>query len=207
LAAASGLAKREERDAPHVICIPESPVEEDWFVARVEEAYGRYGFAVAVVSENVQGPDGVLGGQSDPLFVDDFGHPYYDGPATYLAALVSRRLGVRARYEKPGTVQRSFIATTSTSDLREAGMAGRAAVRAALDGHRDVMVTLVRGDRPRYTCGTGLAPLQQVAGMVRTLPPEYLDTDGGFVTPEFVRYVKPLVGRLPRFARLDGPAG
>ena len=202
LAAASGLARREERDAPHLICTPEAPVEEDWFVARIEDAYARYGFAVAVVSENARGPDGVLGGQSEPWFVDDFGHPYYDGPARYLAALVGRRLGVRARYEKPGTVQRSFMPTTSTSDTREAEMAGRAAVRATLEGHRDVMVTLVRGDGPRYTCGTGLAPLEQVAGKVRTLPQQYLDTESGFVTPEFIRYLRPLVGRLPSFARL-----
>ena len=202
LAAASGLARREERDAPHLICIPEAPVGEDWFVARIEDAYARYGFAVAVVSENARGPEGVLGGQSEPWFVDDFGHPYYDGPARYLAGIVSRRLGVRARYEKPGTLLRSFILTTSTSDRREAELAGRAAVRAALDGHRDVIVTLVRGDGPRYTCATGLAPLQQVAGKVRTLPRQYMDTDGGFVTPEFIRYLRPLVGPLPRFARL-----
>ena len=56
LAAASGLARREERDAPHLICVPEAPVGEDWFVARIEDAYARYGFAVAVVSENARGP-------------------------------------------------------------------------------------------------------------------------------------------------------
>ena len=202
LAAASGLARREERDAPHLICVPEAPVGEDWFLARIEDAYTRYGFAVAVVSENVRGPEGVLGGQSEPWFVDDFGHPYYDGPARYLAGLVSRRLGGRARYEKPGTIQRSFISTTSTSDLQEAELVGRAAVRAALDGHRDVMVTLVRENGPRYTCGTGLAPLDQVGGKVRTLPQQYMDTDRGSVTPEFIRYLRPLVGQLPRFARL-----
>jgi 6-phosphofructokinase 1 len=202
LAASSGLARRDERDAPHLICVPETPVREDWFVARIEDAYARYGFAVAVVSENARGPDGVLGGQSEPWFVDDFGHPYYDGPARYLAGLVSRRLGVRARYEKPGTIQRSFIPTTSTSDIREAEMAGRAAVRASLDGHRDVMVTLERGDGPRYTCSTGLASLEQVGGKVRKLPQQYMDADAGFVTPEFIRYLRPLVGRLPRFARL-----
>ena len=77
-----------------------------------------------------------------------------------------------------------------------------AGVRAALGGQTDVMVTLVRGDGPRYDCGTGLAPLADVAGKVRTLPEEYLDVTSGSVTPEFIRYLRPLVGPLPRFARL-----
>ena len=106
LAASSALAKRDERDAPHIICIPEVPIDEDHFVDVIENAYRRFGFAVAVIAENTRGTDGVLGGDSEPWYVDDFGHPYYDGPARYLAGLVGRRLKVRARYEKPGTIQR-----------------------------------------------------------------------------------------------------
>ena len=147
LAAGSALARRDERDAPHLICVPEVPVTEDEFLARVEDAYAKYGFCVAVMSENARGQDGLpLGGQDDPWFIDDFGHPYYDGPARYLAGRVSRALGVRARYEKPGTIQRSFLLAASETDLREAEMAGRAAVTVARDGRRGVMVTLERDD-------------------------------------------------------------
>ena len=87
---------------PHLICVPETLVDEDNFVADIQDAYTRYGYAVAVVSENARSADGIIGAKSDPWFVDDFGHEYYDGPARYLAALVSRSLGVRARHEKPG---------------------------------------------------------------------------------------------------------
>ena len=97
LAASAALARQDERDAPHVICVPEVSIDEERFLDLVEHAYRRFGFAVAVVSENVRGPDGVLGGQQEPWFVDDFGHPYYDGPGRYLAALATRRLGERAR--------------------------------------------------------------------------------------------------------------
>ena len=76
LAASAALAKRDERDAPHVICVPEESVDEDRFLGHVEEAYRRFGFAVAVVSENARGTEGVLGGQRDPWRVDEFGHPY-----------------------------------------------------------------------------------------------------------------------------------
>ena len=202
LAAASALARREERDPPHLVYVPETPVDEDQFVADVQDAYTKYGYAVAVVSENARAADGIIGAESDPWFVDDFGHEYYDGPARYLAALVSRSLGVRARYEKPGTIQRSLVWAASESDVREAEMVGRAAVTAALGGMRDVIVTLEREEGPVYKCRTGFAPLDQVGGKVRRMPEEYLSPSDNFVTDAFIQYLKPLAGDIPRFARL-----
>ena len=203
LAASSALAKREERDAPHVIGVPETPIDETQFLDRIEDAYRKFGFAVAVVAENVRGTEGVWGGDEEPWFVDDFGHPYYDGPARYLAALVSQRLKVRARHEKPGTVQRSFAACISRTDAGEAEMVGRAAVRYALDGHSDEMVTIERVAGDRYSTVTGLAPLESVAGQVKTLPDAFWSSEHGHVTDAYRDYLRPLVGtRLPRFGRL-----
>ncbi len=80
---------------------------------------------------------------------------------------------------------------------------GRAAVRYALDGHTDRMVTLAREPGDRYRCNTGLAPLDKVAGQVKLMPSEYLDSANRFVTDEFIRYAMPLIGApLPRFGRL-----
>jgi 6-phosphofructokinase 1 len=203
LAAAAALAKQRESDAPHLICVPEVPVTEERFLEHIEDAYRRYGFAVAVIAENTRGASGVLGGQSEPWFVDDFGHQYYDGPARYLAGLVSQRLKVRARYEKPGTIQRSFITAISQTDAGEAEQAGRASVRHALDGHSDEIVTLIRQPGRHYLCTTGLAPLAQVAGQVQAMPEEYLDPANNFVTPAFIEYALPLIGsRLPRLGRV-----
>ena len=200
----AALAKREERDAPHLIAVPEVAIDVDRFLGGIEDAYRRYGVAVAVVAENARGHDGPLGSQRTPSRVDDFGHAYYEGPARYLAALAEKRLGVRVRAEKPGTIQRSMASCLSSTDAAEAEMAGRAAVRYALEGATDRMVTLVRGDGDAYSCTTGLAPLSEVAGRVRTMPPSYLDPGNHTVTDEFLRYARPLIGPpLPRFERLS----
>ena len=202
LAASAALGRREVRDPPHVICVPEIPVDEEHFLTAMETAYATHGFAVAVVAENARGTEGVLGGQEEPWYVDDFGHAYFDGPGRHLAGLLSRRLKVRAKYEKPGTIQRTFASTLSSTDSAEAEMAGRAAVRSALDGQGDVMVTLQREAGDRYSCATGLAPLDKVAGQVRPMPDDYLNSDFS-VTESFIEYARPLIGGpLPRFGRL-----
>ena len=202
LAASAALAKVDERDAPHVICVPEDAVDEDTFTAAMESAYASYDFATAVVAENTRGLDGPLGGSKEPWYVDDFGHQYFDGPGQHLAGLVGRRLGVRARYEKPGTIQRSMAGVVSRTDAEEAEEAGRAAVRAALNGQSDVMVTLERLPGSTYACTTGLAPLSEVAGKVKQMPKDYLG-DGFSVTDAFIDYAKPLIGPpLPKFGRL-----
>ena len=213
LAASAAAAKREERDAPHFIALPEIPMDETRFLDRIEAAYGRYGFAVAVIAENTRGPDGVIGGESEPWYVDDFGHPYYDGPSRYLAGLVSKRLKVRARYEKPGTIQRSMMACVSETDAAEAEEVGREAVRRAAAGDSDLIITLVRKEGERetgegatgrtYSCVTGSAPLAEVGGKVKTMPAEYLDTANDFVTDSFLEYLRPLLGGpLPAYGRV-----
>ena len=209
LAAASALAKRDERDAPHFIGVPELPLDETRFLDRMEGAYRRYGFAVAVIAENVRTDDGApIGAQGEPLYTDDFGHPYYEPPAQHLAALVSKRLGVRTRYEKPGTIQRSMMACVSATDAREAEAVGRAAIRYAQAGTRDVMVTLEREAGEEYACATGAAPLADVGGKVKRMPSDFLDPANAFVTPAFLDYARPLLGDpLPHYGRLTTNGG
>ena len=203
LAASSALGKTGEDDAPHFIGLPEVPVDEDLYLKHMEEAYRRRGFAVAVAAENSSGAGGVLGGQREPFYVDDFGHQYYEGAGRYLAQLVGRHLKVRARYEKPGTIQRSLSTCVSRADAREAAMVGRMAVVRALEGCSGSMITLERAPGDRYECVTGLAPLDGVAGKVRPMPEEYLDPQKGTVTGEFLEYARPLLGGpLPRYATL-----
>ena len=99
-------------------------------------------------------------------------------------------------------MQRSFIGALSETDAQEAEIVGRAAVLAALDGLQDVMVTLERTDGPEYRCGTGIAPLGDVAGKVRRMSPDFLSPDGWLVSQHFLDYASPLVGPLPRYHRL-----
>ena len=203
LAAAAALGRREERDAPHVLVVPELPFDESHFLSQIESAYRKYGFAVAVIQENIQDATArPLGNQTEPLYIDDFGHEYFEGAGRYLTAITAKHLGVRVRYDRPGTIQRSMAALVSSVDVQEAEMVGRAAIRYALDGEREKMVSIVRQGNSPYASTTGLTPLKQVAGAVKAMPSEFLDYDG-MVTDAFITYAKPLIGDpLPQFSRL-----
>jgi 6-phosphofructokinase 1 len=213
VAAAAALGRPSPGAAPHLVYLPERPVTAESVLADVEAVYRAHGHAVAVVSENQTEPsaDGprVLGATGEPEWVDPFGHPYYPSPAAYLCRRLRAELGVRARYDKPGTLQRTSAALVSRVDEREAYAVGRAAVRAAVQGAGGHMVTLVRAPGERYCCTTGLAPLAAVANRSRPMPPEFIGPDAAdAVTPAFVAYAEPLLGGpLPNFVRLDWPAG
>lgn len=206
LAGAAALGKRDERDAPHLIYFPEQHLVVDRFLDDVQRVYDRLGYVVAIVPERITDPAGnVVARSTEPTFVDAFGHEYFDSPAAYLVQEVTGRLGLRARFDKPGTLQRMSIPLASRTDLDESYMAGRAGVRHAVQGESGSMVTLVREPGPEYGCGTGLAPLAVVANSAKLMPREYINAEANFVTRAFLDYARPLIGDpLPHYTRLSG---
>ncbi len=198
------LAREEPDDAPHLVYVPERPVSADQVVADVQAVYQQLGWCVAVLCENQPAPDGqVLGTGGPPHWVDPFGHPYYESPARFLAQRIQQELRLRARIDKPGTIQRTATAYVSGVDRDEAELVGRAAVRYALEGRSDLMVTLQRVGSAPYAVATGAAPLEVVANQQRRLPPAFVNARGTGMTPAFEAYARPLLGdSLPTFLRL-----
>jgi len=200
--AASALGKRDAADPPHLLYPPERRLAEDEFLAEVEVVYRQVGHVVAVVAETVRGVDGELIGTGDREVRDSFGHHRLVEPSRRLTALVETRLGLRARYDRPGTFQRMSTLHLSPVDVAEAHDAGRKAVTALVAGETDQMVILIRPDGP-YHCEYGLAPLAEIANREKLLPEEYVPTPDAFPTSAFRSYAEPLLGGpLPEHARL-----
>lgn len=204
LAASAALAKREERDAPQFIWPPEVPFDERKFLALVRHWLRRVGFCVAVVGETVRDRNGKpVAQQEGRIDVDAFGHPRTVGAAEYLCGLVRERLGVRARWDKPGTIQRMSSAHFSPVDLREARACGAWAVRFAARGRTDCMVIMRRRPGSAYRIVYDTAELRAIANTEKLLPEEWFDRRTMLPTAEFTRYAKPLVGPgLPEHPRL-----
>jgi 6-phosphofructokinase len=204
LTASSALGKRDENDPPHILHLPEQPFLVDRFLAQVEEIYTKLGYVIVVAAETIRDDKGQTLGSVGQVGVDAFQHPLLSGAAQYLVDLVKRELKLRARFDKPGDLQRMSSAHVSVTDRDEAYLVGKMGVHALLDGKSDKMVTLVRQDEPTYHCTTGLAELDKIANVQRLLPDGYLNENKTMVTPAFYDYALPLIGGpLIPYTRLD----
>jgi 6-phosphofructokinase len=202
--ATTSLAKQQEEDAPHLIYLPEAPFSIEKFLKDVQTIYRTFGYAVIVVSEGLRGKDGKPIVESKrPIDMDSFGHRQPGGICQYLVDAVAENLGLKARFDKPGTIQRSSLLCASTTDLEEAYRVGKMAVQYAIEGKSGFMVTLERINSSHYQIETGLVELERVANQVRPFPWEFINENHNFVTSEFLKYFYPLMGGdLPKYARL-----
>lgn len=213
IAAGAALAKRRDHphDPPHLIYLPEVAFSPEKFVADVQRVLKREKYCLIVVGEGLVDADGNYVAAAEAT--DAFGHAQLGGAGDYLRSLVEQNLaGVKARVAKLGITQRAAAHAGSKTDADEAFLAGQAAVKAAIAGETDKMVTLVRGDGDHYSCETGLAPLSDIANGVKKLPREWINEDGVSMNFQFLRYAQPLIqgetqvpyeNGLPHFVKLD----
>ncbi len=194
LTASSALAKRDENDPPHILLVPEQRFNADRFLKLVDEVYSRVGYVVVVAAETLRDEQGKSLGETGQVGTDAFQHPLLSGTAQYLVELVKNQLKLRARFDKPGDLQRMASFAVSIADRDEAYLVGKKGTEALLNGESDKMITIVRHDEPAYHCTTGLVELAQVANIHRLLPDEYLDESKIMVTQDFYDYALPLIG-------------
>jgi ATP-dependent phosphofructokinase / diphosphate-dependent phosphofructokinase len=194
LTASSALSKRDENDPPHILLIPEQRFNAERFLRQVEEVYRRVGYVVVVTAESLRDEQGQALGAIGQVGTDAFQHPMLSGAAQQLVDLVLRETKLRARFDKPGDLQRMASFSVSITDRDEAYLVGKMGTKALLDDESDKMIILVRHNQPGYHCTTGLVELSQVANVQRLLPDELLDESKTMVTEAFYSYALPLIG-------------
>jgi 6-phosphofructokinase len=198
IAAATSLARFHDDDAPHLIYFPERRLSLDRIAADVERVYRRIGRVVIAVCEGQLDDKGQPFG-ADVDRPDSAVHRLASNLGHTLAHELTGKLGLRARAERPGLLGRSCAALASKVDRNEARDCGRAAVKAALAGITEKMVTLHRTPKADYECEFDLADLEKVARFERSLPGEWISGDANNVKQGFHKFLAPLVGRIDPF--------
>jgi len=202
--ASTALARDHENAAPHLIYVPEKPINLDRFLGDVQNVYDRLGYCLITVCEGVKGEDGKpLMASTSAINLDAFGHAQMGGVADYLCNLIADRLKLKARFDKPGTIQRVSAVLQSPVDRDEAYGVGAEAVRQAIAGVTGKMVTIERVSDEPYRSRFGLVDLDKVANSEKLIPDEFLSPAGNDVTEAFIKYARPLIGGpLPKYSYL-----
>ncbi len=206
LAAASVAGKKDPDDAPHLIYVPERAFSHEKFLADVKRCYDEYGWVSIVCGEGVANADGtpVSASQVKDKFQNiEFGAMGGTSAAMVLHRMITAEFGFRGEFQVPESLPMCAADRAVQQDLDEAYMCGKAAVKLAAEGKTGLMVTLVRQSGKKYSCTTGTAGLHEVAVKAKPMPDNYINEAGDFVTGEFVEYLRPLLGPMPRYFRLS----
>ena len=209
IAAAGGLAGKEEGDAPHIILFPEIPFVKRDFLKRVRQCVNDYGYCVIVVSEGARFKNGKF--LADQGTRDAFGHAQLGGVASVVAQIVRDNLGYKYHYAIADYLQRSARHIASATDVKQAYAVGKAAVEFAVQGKTAVMPVIKRVSDSPYRWKIESAPLGRIANKEKMVPRRYITKDGYGITAAGRRYLEPLikgedyppyVNGLPKVAKL-----
>lgn len=205
LTAAAALAKHRSDDGPHLIYVPEVPLDLDSFAGQAEEIYAKLGRCQIAVSEGVQDKQGVsLGAQLIKGETDAHGNVQLSGSgalgdqlAEYLKKALTPAGGKapRVRADTLGYAQRCYP-DASPVDQAEAREAGRTAANIAMSGDLDGSIAIKRAAGSAYAPEFVRVPLEAVAAKTRHMPKEFLG-EPGHIAPAFTDWLRPLVGPMP----------
>jgi 6-phosphofructokinase 1 len=207
LAASSALAKRDDNDGPHILVLPEKPLNKNKFLTEVESVYRKCGFVSIVCGE------GAVWDNKTPISAsetkDKFGNTEFGAMGGTSAAMALHKLitanfkGWRGEFQITESLPMCASDRMAEVDRLEAFELGAAAVSIAAKGTTGVMTALKRISNNPYTVELTTAPLSEVAVHAKPMADSMFTANGFMVNKQFFDYVKPLVGILPTYTRIN----
>ena len=94
--------------------------------------------------------------------------------------------------------------SSSLTDINEADLAGRTAVKCALEGVTGKMITFKRADGEEYSLEYGLVDVCDVCNKEKPFPTEWITGNNNDISPEFANYALPLMRGVPEHVFEDG---
>ena len=194
LCAASAVARRMG-DAPHLIYLPEIPFEDAKFLEDVKEQMKKHTAVVIAISEGIQRPDGsYVCEDASNIKVDAFGHKHMGGACKVLENIISNHIDCKIRSIELSLLQRCAAHLASPIDLSESKALGAMALSRALEGGSGEVSVLNRISSTPYRVEYSTVPATTIANLEKTVPREWINERGNFVTEELVQYMLPLIG-------------
>jgi 6-phosphofructokinase len=200
--AASAAAANLISPGVDLIYVPELVFNPDQFVQDVSSVMEQKGKCIAVVAEGMRTGDGkYLFEQSTINNSDD---PYLNmgGVTPYLTRLLREHFDCKIRGIDLNLMQRCSVHTVSPIDVMEAEQLGRRAIQAMLNGESGKMVSIRRISNAPLRFEDVLVDLEDVVKYDNVLEIKYINGEANGINEEYLDYILPLLGELPRYAKL-----
>ena len=192
LTASAALSKTKYTEGADLIYLPEIPFSYDKVFADIEKVWESHPDCLIAVSEGVRLADGTYIG-ADNANLDKFGHVQLSGAAKVLERRIKDKFGCKVRSVELNTPQRCASHIASLTDITESFGVGSFAVQSAVSGSSAVMAGLVRTSDAPYTTEYKTFDIKTIANMVKSVPNEYINSDGNGITEAGLTYLRPLI--------------
>lgn len=197
LAAASALAKIKDTNCVDLVYLPESSFSIDKFIEDVKKIYSEKNSVYIVASEGIRNKDGSFLAATKTESHDNFGHSQLGGVGTTLkAAIINANITNRVKVLELGVLQRCAMHCSSETDLHEAELVGRYALKNSLNCKNGLMVSIKRTSNAPYESEAFFVEANKVANNIKYFPSEWINEAGNGVTIEAINYLKPLIEDL-----------
>lgn len=206
LAASASLAKKSESDAPHLIYMPERPLSKERFIVDVKGCIQKYGWVSIICGEGILWEDKsfVASLQVQDEFSDiEFGAMGGGSAALNLHKIINQETKYRGEFQITESLSMCAIDRASKVDLEEAYACGVKAIKLAEEGASGIMVSIHRVSSFPYKVKLKTVSLDEVAVNIKPMDDKYINAQGNFVTDEYIKYIRPLVGKLPTYSELN----
>ena len=191
LAASAKLAKLKNLEAD-LIYVPEINLSIDQILNDIKKVYETKKHCLVVVSEGLKDQNGEFLFKTDGS-VDKFGHAQLGGVSIQLAHLVQEKLSFKTRYYELSLLQRASSITPNKLEINIAINLSKYALKKALNGVSNRVVTIKRLNNVPYKYKFELVSIDTVANNERTLPLSFINEEGNNIKDEFLDYISPLV--------------
>ena len=206
LAASASLAKINGKSVVDFIYLPEMKFSEEEFLKDIKKRFKEKNKVYIVTSEGLKDKNGdYLYDKESISSHDNFSHPQLGGVGTYLKKLILKS-GITSRVKvlELGVAQRCAMHIASNTDIEEAYLVGRNALKYSIEGHKGFMVAINRLENDPYSVETFRVDASKIANNIKYFPKEWIRLENNNVTQEAVDYVSPLILGTPKISLKDG---
>ncbi|NMB27231.1 MAG: 6-phosphofructokinase [Tissierellia bacterium] len=196
LAASAALAKLNGESVVDFIYLPEKEFIEEKFLSEVSDVFQKKNRAYIVVSEGVKDESGetLFIRDSDSKTHDGFSHAQLGGVGKYIEKVIKdNKIAPKTRVLELSVAQRSAMHLASMTDIEEAYLVGKQAMKYSAQGHTGFMVGMKRLGNNPYEIETYRVEASKVANNIKYFPKEWIALEGNNITDEAIEYMAPLI--------------